>query len=292
MTLHAGDAIEWMHPQQVQELSKRLQNLGFGQLGDFAIRQMPEKYLRAWGHPGKKLVAAIYDQAVTAPLFEVAVFYSDDTCLTVSSGNLPEMQDNPPQNIVISQPGLKPKQALELITQYDTGKTRKAVDRTMFIEEIQQCYARKIDWQIKHGTLSEGFIQLTAQTLIGHDFDEDELEAARLQSEANMAALIEDACLDNFFRQSRLDVRDWDNLRATMFVVHERMDREEIVGTIAAWLDDDKELHLLDLSESLYDISGIELFRQINQTLPEKQRMIEMGRIEEPLNACIYMAPG
>jgi hypothetical protein len=118
------------------------------------------------------------------------------------------------------------------------------------------------------------------------------MEAARLDGEAEMAMLIEDACLDNFFRQSRLDANDWDNLRTTLFVIHERMDRGEIVETLAEWLDGDQELYLLDLSESLYDVSGIELFRQINQTLPEKQRMIEMGRVEEPLNACIYMAPG
>jgi hypothetical protein len=292
ISLCAADNIKWPHPQQIQELSKSLQKLGFRHLGDFSIPQMPDMYLRGLGQPGKKLAATIYDHPLMAPLFEVAVFYQDDTSLTVSSNALAALQDAPPPHPVITQSGLKPKQTLELITQYDTGQVRKVIDRNCFIEEISRVYARRMDWKIKQGHLSEEFVQLTARAISEHDFSEDEMEAARLDGEAEMAMLIEDACLDNFFRQSRLDANDWDNLRTTLFVIHERMDRGEIVETLAEWLDGDQELYLLDLSESLYDVSGIELFRQINQTLPEKQRMIEMGRVEEPLNACIYMAPG
>lgn len=111
------------------------------------------------------------------------------------------------------------------------------------------------------------------------------------QSEADRVGLVEDACLDNFFRAHNLDVRDWDNLREVMFVIHDSMAREEIIELIGEWLEEGKAAQLMNLSESLVNMSGVRLFRTINKTLPSRQRMIEMGTVEEPVKACVCMAP-
>jgi hypothetical protein len=247
--------------------------------------------LRAMIQHEQCLVAAFYDHPAMAPVFDLVVIYQDDSGLTLSSNPLHDAADTPDGDIMINQPDLSPEQAMRLISEHDTGKPRRVIDSNNFVTEFERAYARKMDWKIKRGTISAAFARMSAQVLQGRSFSEQEIEAARRRSEADLAGLITEACLDNFFRQSRLDIQDWKNLRDQLLVVHERMDREEIVETLADHLEDDRELHLFDLSESLYDISGLELFRQINQTLPERQRIIEMGTVEEPVAACICMLP-
>ncbi len=268
----------------------QLRGAGFVPVAKFEVAQIPGLALQALFHPGAGCAAAVYDNGENAPAFEVIRAFRDGSMTTLTTNTLVDPATVPPSHKLISVADLRATNVLNLLEQYDSGEQVRAIDDRNFVEIFEQAYAHSMDWKIKHGCYSDGFLREITRRFVSHNPSEDELDAARDALEGALQSEIATACLGNYLQSASLTAGTWEKIRDRVFVIHERMERHEMLDLIACCVGERRAERLFGMFDLYASADNISLFEQINSALPKHEQIAQLGRVNEPVNAAICHA--
>ncbi|MEL7451257.1 MAG: hypothetical protein AAFN78_18740 [Pseudomonadota bacterium] len=275
------------HTPSAERTITRLRSTGFVPVGTFEVAQIPGLMLEAMFHPGSGCAAAVYENGDNEPAFEIIRSYEDGSLLSLTTNTLIDPDTVPPTHHLVSIADLDPGDVLDLVHENDADKPAVPIDDRNFVEVFEQSYAHSMDWKIKHGAYSDAFLQEITRRFVSGNPSEEELEGARATLENALDSEIANACLGNFLNGAPLSAAAWERIRDRVFVIHERMDRHEMLDLIACCVGDRRAQRLFGMFDIHASPDNISLFEKINSALPKNERIAQLGRVDEPVPAAI-----
>jgi hypothetical protein len=273
-----------------------LERAGYREIGGFLIREIREIRLAAFQHPATHAFAVLYQHDSLGVYCDLVLPLPGGFGLTVSSAPAGGEMDNMPGQIKHFLPGTT---VAELLVRFDAesrGREVRQVPPEGFAAEVEQTYAREMDWRSARGGPTEAEIRRIASGM-GQDVSDEDLSMVRDHHAQQAAAQIEAACREQFLSETSLSPMEWEKIRDEVIVVHARLSPREA-----------GEMFLSSLHESAYDGDGYEeyeaeverlaasasdpraLFASLNARLTGF-RYEKIGQVSEPVPADLYRTP-
>jgi hypothetical protein len=152
----------------------------------------------------------------------------------------------------------------------------------LFRAVYEQVYALRMDQKLVHYPRRETIEQMAAE--LDAAPTADQIDAAYEMAVDNWNSQVEEAVLDRYRRQSKIDAVAWEELRDGVQVVHARIDDDMVAAMLV----------IDDVSEKIFDqcvaqnLSGIELYEAVVRRLPPDQQWKQLGQVERPVRAVLF----
>ena len=273
-----------------------LERAGYREIGGFLIREIREIKLAAFQHPGTHALAVLYQHDSLGVYADLVLPLPGGFGLTVSSAPAGGEMDTMPGQIKHFLPG---KTVAELLVRFDAesrGREVRRVPAEGFAAEVEQTYAREMDWRNARGGPTEAEIRRIASGM-GQEVSDEDLSMVRDHHAQIAAAQIDEACREQFLSETSMSPMQWEKIREDVIVVHARLSPREA-----------GEMFLCSLPEGAYDDDGYEayeaeverlaaaatdpraLFASLNGRLTGF-RYERIGQVSEPVGADLYRTP-
>ncbi|MEM9055915.1 MAG: hypothetical protein AAGD86_00480 [Pseudomonadota bacterium] len=268
----------------------QLRGAGFVPIATFEVAQIPGLAFDALFHPGTGCAAAVYESPDETPAFEVFRRFADGSLLTLTTNTLVDPATVPPAHRLVSVADLTPADTLNLLAQYEPDEAVAAIDDRNFVEVFERSYADNMDWKIKHGCYSPGFLEEITRRFVSGDPSDAQIDAARDTLERALEGEISTACLGNYLNAATLSAGTWEKIRDRVFVIHDRMDRYEMLEVVTYCVGERRAERLFGMFDLHATPDTLSLFEQLNAALPRNERIAQLGRVDEPVPAAICHA--
>lgn len=267
----------------------KLESEGFTEIGCYSVPELAGTTLCALASAAEHIVAILYDTA-QGQFVDLNVHYEDDTSLTVS--NVPEIGelDRPDEHPLIRKPGADIADLLAMLREQRLDKPAFSYTAENFQSKFEETYHREMVWRYDRGYLSENEIEHIAR----HSdvkLTRGDVDGIRSMLDSTRTAELYDRCFDVFKVRSPLSISQFERVEARLFVVHEKMDTEDLAETITTYLDPDgdEDEWIAKLDKAHTDPRA--LFDSCNATRERRLRAQLLDEITEPVSAALYLGP-
>lgn len=279
----------WHDPARAEALLTQFNALGFVPIGKFEVVELPATMLLALDHCDKNLSAVICEAAEKYLWFDV-VNIGEDTRNTIFASNSPahNPRNHPPTTRLYHSLALSPETATEWVYAHRGAGPWRRIDAGCFVHEFERAYARCMDFQLMRGSPTAEDVRLAAQQLGDGTVYSDEqiVQTVEIQAEQFRHAL-EEACLDNFLQASALPGHEWERLRESRMVIHDRLTIDQVLDLVAAHTAIDASALQQDFAK-LGLTKPAEVFTRVAATTGLTRRLKFLGAVSTPVAARIY----
>jgi hypothetical protein len=266
---------EWKKPSAVKQAETQLGSLGFSDIGEFKIDEMPSGRLHAMMKQSEGLWAVVYEVAGNI-LIDIVANYEDGTSTTWSNVKTAAL-DARPGHDKVREPDADAVRVYELAKESENKKPRKPVSAAGFVPDFEKAYRDEMAWRMARGGPTRDEIRRVA-IAGGRNISEEQLnEAERVIREENAEKLL-DAFRKNFVESNQVTAAKWEAVRDRVVFVHERM-------TV------DEAMDLLGGNAPVGTTTVREAFASTNLALPPRERYELLGTIEQPAPCDVYVMP-
>jgi hypothetical protein len=281
----------FFHPDAIASRMTALRRAGFMPAGHYVAEQLDDMGLVGLYHPGRRLLAMIWDHPTLPARFELSAHFADGGFVKVSNHPVYRDEAAPAGSRIAYGRDADIGAALALLDADVPAAGRVTIDDRNLVAYFEDGWARAMDGLIRVDRISDAFIlDNVAAWGIRRPLDDEDLESLRGYFRRCLASSVESACIGNFLQSGSVDAARWERLRARVVVVHERMPRESVLALFARCLPD-TPVATLRQRFATATAEGLGLFEQINESLPEAQRLRRLGSVAEPVAATICARP-
>lgn len=283
-----ADDSESTHPQEVSALRSHFQALGFKQSGEFRVDELQGIRLSTWVKPDEEMAAAIYDHATFGVFYDVTAIDHQGYSFTVTTSPLSHPENVPPRCQSIIAVGLPVQEAVRRMRAERPEGNWRDLDVQDIPNAIEEAYARSMDFQIRKGTISEAYVrQIASITNPGMKLTEEQIAKVISNHEAGLRGLIEEACIANFLKTKTLSADEWERVRGSILVVHDRMSTEEVKALVEEYIGDDTQA-----KSPRQQIPPQELFFKYLEKYRLLTKFKPLGAVESPIPARLFQVLG
>jgi hypothetical protein len=277
LQLHRSD-VDALGPALVALLHE-CRSLGFRPMANFEDHAGGIPLLCAARHRELPIAAALVESSDDEVGF--VLFTVDQDKRVFALGNGPgiavrasslEWQVTPELSLTLAFDAVRPR-ALE---------TNLPVDLRLFRAVFEQAYAAGMDQKIVHPPKRESVERKASQCMPPPS--EAQVEQAYQMLQDHWYEQLEQAVLDRYRRNSKIDAVTWEDLRERIDVVHEHLDD----GAIEALLVDDEVGEQIFSQYQKQGLSGIGLYEAVSARLPANQRRSKLGEVNIPVRARLF----
>lgn len=292
VTLRRDTSPALYHPNAVRTRAAALRAVGFVPVNYYTVDQLDDIGVQGLYHPGRRLLAAIWDHPTLPARFEIAAHYPRQGFHKVSNHPIHRDELAPPGSTIMFGANADVGAALAHLEAHAPVDGRLTVDDRNLVARFEQAYARTMDWLIRENRISDEFVrENVAAWGIDRPLDDEDVRQIRRQYRRSLSRQLETACIGNFLRSGAVDAARWERLRARVFVVHDRMTRDKVLDLFARCLPDSVTATLNGRFAAAGGAEGVALFEEINASLPAPHRLRRLGSVAEPVAATICAPP-
>lgn len=283
-------APSWENAEAVAGQVESLPALGFVEGGTYQVEELPGFTLQAWFQLPRAVTAVVYEHPKAGVWTDLVTRYRDGTSATFHNRTGGVGVDHSPGHTIENFPNVNTREIYEHFL--DRRPDRPAVVPTAdeFVERFEKAYADEMDWRNSRGGATAEEIRRMAQ-LSGTTIDEETIEAVRNQSRERAAAQLDEAIRERFLAETSLSAAEWEKIRDRLVIIHDQMAQEsfdEALLTGADEVDQDGETPVLDGTPAT---SARRLFAEHNQRVPSRFRCEQIGAVQQPIEADVYVVP-
>jgi len=266
------------HEHDVESLIASLEALGFQRIGDLCDYECGLT-LRISRHVSLPIAAAVGAAPNSPPGF--VLFALDDTRRVVGRGN--GLGDSIALDRLDWQvdPGISPESAFKSM-EAALGDNQAPIDLRVIRAILEQVHGVRMDRKIVHQPTRDTLGEIAAAK--GLELTDEQFDTALGVVMEHWYGQINDAVLDRYRRNSRIDAASWEALRDDIHVVHARLDND----SIEAMLVFDEAGQKVFGSCVAQGLSGIDLYRAVTERLPPDQQWVELDEVERPVRAVLF----
>jgi len=292
ITLRQIDNPPWKNPDDIDYNKQQLENHGFNLINTYVIPEFGGVRMMAFVNNDTHAQAVIYEHPEVSVWVDLYVPYQDETSLTVSSVAEQGQLSRPEEHKAIARAGEDINTLLSLLEENILEKPIKIVNADNFVNGFEEAYSTEMKWRKENGYLNEDDLKKIAKSA-GVKLSKKDIEAAKLIMGENELEdeiyELENECMSAFATKTKLNVAQWEKAREHLFVVHNKLQSEDVIGLVLEHADYENE----DLDDQFYEhedssLSARELFEFLNNKLPSEKKINKLDEITTPISADLY----
>ncbi|MDR1529529.1 MAG: hypothetical protein LBS40_03890 [Burkholderiales bacterium] len=278
-------ALERSHAIKLSESTKSLwrvyEKMGFMVLADYSEKNNAFANVRLAGHPTLKIGLI---------LIEDNDGQSYSVVLAITTDNQVEARGNGPATDLYSgtihwvmNKNYLPDQCFEEVRLAVEGKTLLNPDTRLLRAIWASIYASNADAEIASGLCTKEKTMQHVASLISKP-DEQIIDEVLEASTTAWRRRMEEAVLDNWRHENRIDDAYWEIVKNRIHVVDNFLEPDMIKNMLSENENADILVDRLDKS----GFSGIRLYEEAQRQLPNERRYQSIGEVQHPIYALIY----
>jgi hypothetical protein len=258
-----------------------LRALGFAEAGRYKIDEAPGTFLWSLMSQRVGVTATLSESAGRYLVLEMASHYSDGTSFAVCAGD-PAWQQPPPFWTILRHTEVDPQAMLDLLLAQRPDGPLDADSPDEYATRFEKRYARIADWRNSRGGFSEDEIRALF-ALKGLPITDEQIAEFRRRTARLALTALQIGFTEHFLANAESDLVD----HRRLVFVHDRLDPEMVVGLFRRWR--------VSGAPTMDDINAYgtpprQFFALWNDRLGER-RFEPLGRLRQPLDADVYLAP-
>lgn len=280
---------DWLEEKAADNAISAFHSLGFADAGPFRIKEMPMVKLFGLIHTQEQIMAVVYKHESLGVWSDIVVEYENGEEFTVSNAPMGEELDTRPNVQKLFDKTWDEIQLFKIAMQERKPGPYKSASAEDFPMIFEKGYAKDMAWRNRRGTTKEEIRRVAGNMDIQinkHHID----EAYTVSQEETMERLNEE-CIQQFVATTAMSVSEWEKIRDRIFTIHENIPPNMLPEYVDAYIgfSDDQ----IETMESLIDpdIPVCELFREINEKLPDDLKSRKVGEVSKPVRGDIYATP-
>jgi hypothetical protein len=287
--------LEWKDAAAVAGHVEALTAAGFQSIGLFGTEELDYLRIHALCHEEQRTYAVVYEHDKAGVWVDLVTRYEDGTSLTYATTGEGAGLDQRPGHGITRVAGAEPVALYQRMLNERPQRPMKPVSAADFRPSFEAAFAEEMDWRNSRGGPTEEEVRALAEA-DGEEITDEVLELTRQRMAAQAAAGLTEAIQERFLATTTLTVSEWERVRDSLVIVHDRLLPEQVVSCYFQELvDDDDEDD--DQTESEYERREAEaragtpreVFARWNEALPESQRYRLLGSVAEPVPGDVYV---
>ena len=306
--LEAEREADWRERRRIDRATQHFETLGYAQVGDFSVVELPNVLLRAFWHPAVGCFGVLYDYVEVGVAADIVCDFEDGTHLTVSCAPETGMERPSHAPLVRLDVDLSSEEGLrtlhDRLQQESVGRERLRTGPEDFVQVFTEAYAQEMDWHIARGGVTRQEIERIAELSDLPAPDDEKVEAIQTLWSSAISDFIDEAATEAWLADSQISAIEWERLRDRLTVAHDHMNVSDRIDELA-WHA--SSVHAVTQDEAGFNAAHDEAleqmrvafegrsprdgFRAAQALLPEQTRFERVGSVEDPWPADIYAAP-
>jgi len=302
--LRRRDSVEWEDRGTVESLVADLSERGFVDAGRYEVDEMYGLKFQAMTNVEQAVTNVIYEMEPVGVWVDFVTRYASGGSLTVSNAPQGGEMDYPPDHVKVYDKEATPLECYERLLAQRRDEDYDPVLPEDFAEVMAKAYADEMDWRNLRGYATEDEIRRIAAAG-GDELSEETLKQMQEQYAYHAAEGLSEAAREQYLATCELSAAQWEEVSDRVVVVHDQMTREMVCGLVEYHFesededdddDDDDEYNELEPLERLGGEAAVEgltpreLFHRFNEILPEAQRFEQLGTVDKPLEAELWVS--
>ena len=282
---------DWIEEKDAADKAiSEFESLGFTAVGPFKIKEMPPVRLFSFVHTQAQMMAVVYNHEAAGVWCDVCTEYENGKTFTVTNAPMGQEIDVNPNAFKIWDKTLNEFELIQKMDQERGSGPYKSVSAETFAREFERSYAEDMDWRNRHGGPTKEEILQVAKNM-NIQFNEDMIDSAYTESVQKTIDRLNEECIEQFIATTTISVAEWEDIRDHILTIHEKIPPQMLLEYFDNYVGFSEE-HL-DEMESLVDanMSVDELFRRINESLPDELKSRKVGEVSTPVRGEIYAIP-
>lgn len=288
ITLIRLNSVEPEIRERMNLFINELRGFGFHPESMYRIKEMSGITMASMIKPDQNVYAVIYDKPGFGSWLDICGKYEDKTDLTV--GNPPKggEMDSMPGREKYFLPG---QTAGDLWKKFNESITGSFVELPLggFKEMFERSWAEEMEWRLSRDGATVEEIRRVAADMDGEYTDEMiEVTAKAFGRKTSLA--LKEMCLKQYLKDSAMSAIDWEKIKETVFVIHEKMSPKDTAEILTDSLDipDEKKDRIEALANDGY--GGIELAKKVMLLFAVNEYFKIIGEVDRPVKAYIFQS--
>lgn len=278
---------EGAHPNESAATLAHLEAQGFRRAGRYRVDALQGLIVDALVKPEEELAAAIYDHPGFNVFYDVTAVDAEGNSFSITTSPLSHPDNVPPGSHMTIMPGLAVQDAVKRMRAERPEGNWQPLEQDNIVPAIENAYARSMDFQISRGTITPAYVrQIAAVSNPKQALTEELIQHTITQHEAGLKALIQEACIANFLKESGMPAAEWERTRDQVIVIHDRMQTAEIKDIIDPYMPDGKEAKM-----PREPLPPQEMFLKYLEKYRLLAKFKYLGSVESPVPARLFRAP-
>lgn len=298
LTLIPSDSPNWSDAKNVRRHQDALMLHGFQSEGVFFAEEMSLLIIEGFVHPGRNLLAAIYDHPQGGIVVDIVQKMQDDRTLTVTNTKQGAELDTMPGK---SSVRVQDASVDQLLTAWEVDKLSgdsKPAEPGSFKPVFEKAYREEMLWRITKGGPTAEEVHRVAEASgqnVGPEIEEMTRMMQRRQANIQLLEILEDI----FLKESGVTAYDWEeSIGDRLVIIHDNLTTEELEDNLYIAIEDDGGFEIMDEqgrpTEHGFEIPNMparDAFAVVNATFPEHRQFKLHWQCEEPIPADFYLEP-
>jgi hypothetical protein len=288
-------AVDWQQPDKAASLIEPLRQVGFGQVGSFAI-QPGDVSLMAFCRPSDSIYAVVYQHPKAGVWLDLITRYQDGSRITYCTQRDTQL-DRPQHTVVGFHEGVPTGELLSRLLAERPTKPTESISAEAFVEHFERAYAESMDWMMARGGPTEAEIRRQCER-DGKECDPMIVGTIRKLWSAAIEAFYGRQLKERFLADAQPPAARWEEIRERLVFVHDRLSPEQLEAICEQEFDedgedeDDEDSPNKHAAIALTDgVSPRAAFARWNAGVERERRYEKIGELSEPPAADVYLSP-